>query len=189
VIVGGLDVSLNGTGLARLDIQTGQARLRRVDPGTRRGHARIEYVITETTEFLRGVNVAMVEGYAYASRTPTAEIHEMTGLIKHNVLARRGVPYGICPPSNLKGYVTGNANAGKLDMLREMQRTFPALTIGSDDEADALALATVMCRNLKLFVDAHRLRYPHELDKMQWPDQDGYPTPRVRKKPTGLSKR
>jgi crossover junction endodeoxyribonuclease RuvC len=180
VIVGGLDISLNGTGVARLDTETGRARVRRLNPGSRVGHDRLEFVVREVTEDLQGCDIVGVEGYAYNSRTPVAEIHELSGLLKHQ-LWRRKIPYALIPPSNLKAYTTGNGNAQKVDMLREMQRTFPALILGSDDEADALALAAMVCAWKKQWVDAHRLRYPHEFEKCAWPNQAG--EPRIIRKP------
>lgn len=180
MIVGGLDISLNGTGTARLDTETGRARVRRINPGNRTGHERLEFVVREVTADLDGCDIVGVEGYAYASRTPVAEIHEISGLLKH-MLWRRRIPYAIIPPWNLKSYTTGNGSAGKLDMTREMQLTFPSILLKSDDEADALALAAMVCAWKKQWVDAHRLRYPHEFEKCSWPNQNG--EPRIVRKP------
>lgn len=181
MIVVGLDVSLNATGVARIDTDSGHTRTRTLKVGTRRGHARNDFVLNEVSEEIRGASLVVLEGYAYGSRTPTVPIHELTGLLKHQVW-RRGVAYGIVPPSNLKAYVTGEYNAGKLDMMRAMQRAFPGILLSTDDEADALALATMGCRWQKLVVDAHVQRWAHEIQKCQWPDGDGEPRAPMKKR-------
>jgi len=182
VIVVGLDLSLNGTGAARLDTETGGTRLATFNPGARRGHDRLEYTLAEIAIMVRGASLAVVEGLSYNSRSASLdEIYGHHMLVRH-LLWRRRVPYAIASPADVKGYVTGEAQAEKRDMLRAMRKAFPGLQFKGDDEADALALATMGCRWKGQTVDAHVLRYPHVLGKVRWPDQDGEPRKIQRKR-------
>lgn len=182
MILVGLDVSLNGTGAARVDTDTGRSVTRTIDPKGRRTHARMEFVRTEVADIIRGADYVGIEGLAYAAASSNRdEIDGMHWQIRHLCWQRR-VPYAIMPPATVKGYVTGDGQAGKLDMVKAMNRAFPQMALSDrDDEADALAIVTMVARFKGLLLDAHVLRYPHVLEKVQWADQDG--EPRIIRKP------
>ncbi|AYD87402.1 RuvC-like resolvase [Microbacterium phage ValentiniPuff] len=182
MILVGLDVSLNGTGVARVDTDTGRSFTKTLDPKGLRSHARMEFVRTEVANVLRGADYAIVEALAFSA--PSAVRDEIDGLhwqIRH-LCWQRKVPYALVSPTALKSYVTGDGQAGKLEMVKAMRRAFPQMALSDrDDEADALGLVTMGARFKGLVLDAHVLRFPHALEKVQWADQDG--EPRIIKKP------
>lgn len=181
MILVGLDISLNGTGGARLDLESGAVRLSTFKPGTRRGHSRTEWVLGELATFCAGADMAVIEGLSYGSKSSSLdEIYGFHMLVRQQ-LWRRRIPYAIATPADIKMYVTGNGNAGKLDMVRSLRKAFPKLRIEDDNQADALGAATMGARFKNQVVDAHVLRYSHVLEKVRWPDQDGEPRAIVRK--------
>lgn len=182
MIVVGLDVSLNGTGAARVDTHTGRALTRTLNPKGLRGHQRMEFVVREVVDLIRDADYVGIEGLAFSA--PSAVRDEIDGMhwqVRHTVW-RRQIPYAILPPTAVKSYTAGDGNAGKLDMVRAMRQAFPQMRLSdSDDEADALAIAAMVCRFKGQVIDAHVTRWPHSLDGCQWADQDG--EPRVIRKP------
>lgn len=182
MIIVGLDVSLNGTGAARVDTHTGRALTRTLNPKGLRTHARMEFVRREVVELVRDADYVGIEGLAFSA--PSAVRDEIDGMhwqVRHEVW-RRGIPYALLPPSNVKDYTTGDGRAGKGDMVKAMRRAFPMMNLTeSDDEADALAIVAMVARFNNQVIDAHVTRWPHALDGCHWADQDR--EPRVIKKP------
>lgn len=186
MIVLGIDWSLNATGVARLNLETGHSVIRTIKAGTRRGHARHEHLRMALVDVMKGVDYAAVEGLSFGSHTGVKdEIYGGHMILRHE-LFRRHITYALVPPANLKGYVTGDGGAGKIDVMREIQRSFPKLSIADDNQADAMGLACMVARYRGQLVDAHRKRWPHTLEGCHWADQDGEPRiiKKARKKPT-----
>lgn len=177
MIVVGLDVSLNSTGAARVDTHTGRTRLLTIKSGGRRTHERIENTLREIVDFTRDADLVGIEGLAgFIKSTVLDEIHGMHWHVRHQIW-RRGIPYAITPPVNVKGYTTGSTTASKLDMVRALRQAFPGMDLSEkrDDEADALAIAAMVCRFNSQTIDAHVQRWPHFLEHCHWPDQDREP--------------
>lgn len=175
-----------GTGVARLDLETGHTVVKTLHTEKLRGHKRLEVIQEEIAEVARGVNVAGVEGFSYGSKTSSAEWIYANGIMVRHLLWRRRIPFAVISPSNVKLYVTGNGGADKTDVVREVQRSFPRVLIQDDNQADALTIACMIARRHLRPVDAHRLRYEHALEKCEWPDHEGeprrLPTPKNRPK-------
>lgn len=188
MIVVGLDVSLTATGVARVDTDSGHVRVRTLSSGSRRGHARLEWIRQEILEELRGADFAGIEGFAFMARSANAdEIYGLGHLVRHAVWLRR-VPYAIVPPASLKLYVTGDGNSDKTPLWRELAKSFSHVDVGDDNQADALGIATMVLRHEGHPVDAHRLRWPHALEKCHWPDHDGEPRIIRKRKPPRAKK-
>jgi Holliday junction resolvasome RuvABC endonuclease subunit len=184
VIAVGLDLSLNGTGAARVDTDTGGARTMKIDPKGLRGHRRLEFILEEITRVIQGADIVGIEGLSFASKSASRdELYGMHMLVRHQVWRRR-VPYALLPPSTVKGYTTGNGQAGKIEMVKAMRSAFPAMKLpNDDDQADALAIAAMVLRWSGQIIDAHVTRWPHCLDGVEWPDHDREPRRVHRPKP------
>lgn len=143
--VGGLDLSLDSTGVATLDngggvvdIWTGRLR-----PGKLRGHPRLRMIHTRAVNLLNECDLVLVEGPSYAS-IGTGQ-HERGGLwwIVTHVLWRQGVKLIVVPPSSLKKYATGKGGAHKDEVLAAVVRRYKDCELTGNDEADALTLAAM----------------------------------------------
>lgn len=159
-----------------MDTHTGRSVTKTLAPKGLRSHERIEFVLREVVEITRDADYVGIEGLAYSA--PSAVRDEIDGMhwaVRHQVWRRR-IPYAILPPTNVKDYTTGNGAAGKLEMVKAMRSAFPAMRLtDSNDEADALAIAAMVCRFKGQIIDAHVLRWAHALDGCSWADQDGIP--------------
>lgn len=175
MILLGIDASLRATGVARVDLSTGHTVVKTIKTENLRGYRRLTVIQDAIAELARGVTHAGIEGFSYNSKSATTEWIYANGHGIRHVLFRRRIPFAVVPPTSLKMYVTGNGNADKIDVVREMRATFPQVRISTDDEADALAVATMVARREGCPLDTHRLRYEHAFGGVEWPDLEGEP--------------
>lgn len=106
----GLDLSLRATGYC---LENGVCSvLRTKDTGA----ARLAYFYSELHEVIRAnqVTLAVLEGYSMASKGRVYSIGELGGLVRL-MLWRRGIKTLIVPPTQLKMFVTGSGQPGRLN--------------------------------------------------------------------------
>ena len=151
MIVGGLDLSLRSTGMAKANTTTGQLIATAVRPRVT-GHDRLEYLLGAVVPWLAGeghrCDVVVVEG-VLMGKVMGNSILDLAGLgtlVRHE-LWRHGVPYALINPSTLKLYATGNGHADKAAMVAAAYRLLPQVTTRTNDEADAVWLAEAGCRH------------------------------------------
>ena len=130
-----LDLSLTATGYCKDDdmgvIKTPANKLR--------GWERIDDIVSRIGDLTLGVDVAVIEGYSYASKGRSIfQIAELGGIVRWELYSRR-LPYVDVAPSCLKRYATGKGNANKDAMIAAAIHRFGFQ--GSDNnEADAFLL-------------------------------------------------
>lgn len=133
----GLDLSLNGTGLAKTGGFTDVCRVKKM-----RGMNRVAYVANWVAAHIRDDHFthAFVEDYAYNSKKSryTFSAGELGGVVKLILLAR-GIPVVTVPPKTLKKWVTGTGNADKELMMQTITERW-GMDFDDDNAADAFAL-------------------------------------------------
>lgn len=161
----GWDLSLTGTGVARITTTPGyfsgfgevsdtepRVDLNRIASTGKKGATltqrtdrlmHLRNAILSAT--LRGgaPDLVIVEGPAFASQV--GQMWDRAALWHLCIMAayQQGIPVAECAPAKLKKFITGKGNADKTAVTSAITRMWPAVTIGSDDEADALGLASI----------------------------------------------
>ncbi|GAB3693452.1 hypothetical protein [Nocardiopsis oceani] len=141
----GADLSLTSTGVASsLGWCT---RIRPDAPGspdrTMKGLDRLRYIVAKVGSLLGEYDLVVIEGPSYGSRHGSA--HERGGLwwmVRDAVEAAR-IPVAVASPSSVKLWAAGHGHASKQDVIDAMCDRYPNAVIRSNDEADALALASL----------------------------------------------
>lgn len=90
-------------------------------------------------------------------------------------LIRAEVPVAVLNPTTVKGYIAGNGHAVKADVKRAVAACWPGFGLAhiTDDEADAVALATAGCDWIGWpgpWLDGRR--GAGWLKKAQWPERE-----------------
>lgn len=136
----GIDQSLNGTGVCRLDPTNGAVTLATIDPQGLRDVERLSLIKRTVASMATGVEFAALEGYSYDSVGRVFELGEIGGVIKV-LLHESGIEHVVVPPVSLKKFATGSTHASKEDMIDACgaRGASPA----DDNQADAFFLAHV----------------------------------------------
>ena len=136
-----LDMSLEHTGYARMDVATGEITKGLVEPKGLKGMARLAFlrdrilVLAEPTHR----TLVLIEGYAFGARgQAVVSLGELGGVIRVT-LHDREIPYLEVPPTQVKRFVCLKGNAPKQLMLKDMLKRFNE-DLDDDNVADALAL-------------------------------------------------
>jgi hypothetical protein len=145
----GLDLSLTGTGIARIG-GDGVELLTTVRPGKREGHGRLHLIMGAIDEAQRGreLDLIVIEGPSYGSQGGQRGHHERAGLwwmVTHGLWSR-GRSYAVVAPKARAKYATGNGNDGKAAVTAAVRERYGHLAPGAvrnDNEADALVLAAM----------------------------------------------
>jgi crossover junction endodeoxyribonuclease RuvC len=139
----GLDPSLTSFGAARI-FETGAVELARWKSKVL-GHERLDYLLEQIRLAADGCDLAVVEGAA-VSRVLGGEAHlNLAGLhwlVRHELWKLR-VPYAVVQPTLRQKYITGKGRADKDECLLAVERRFPDIKVGGNDQADALTLAAM----------------------------------------------
>lgn len=147
--IAGIDQSLNSTGIAIIDAETGlllhsETIALNKNKKTPRlfGAPRLIYIRNRVMELLKQhqVDFVVLEGYSFGSRGASIfDLGEVGGALRvlvHDL----GLPFEIVPPKTLKKYIAENGNADKETMLKSIEEKYK-LSFASSDEADAFGLA------------------------------------------------
>lgn len=185
----GFDLSLTASGWAVADLDNRQVRTgrvtskappkdvaERIDVRSRRLR-RVAGDLFHVVSSERA-GLVLVEGPAYDSGTGHA--HDRSGLwwLVAARLTGAGIPVAEVTPATIKTFATGKGNAPKDAVLVAAVRTFPAVTVNDNNEADALWLAALAARRLGAPIDPWPV-LPKDraraLGKVSWPPQIGDP--------------
>lgn len=132
-LVIGLDLSLTCTGVAGHG-WTDKIRTKL------RGDARLAYLEEAVASFIRVADLVAMEGPSFGHGA-LAGHEDLAGLrvIVRRYCHRRGIPYAVIPPSNLKLYAAGRGNATKGEVRSAVADRYGIHTEGPGryDEADA----------------------------------------------------
>lgn len=175
----GLDLSLAGTGLARITFGEDRTvaevwrRPSRASSSLVDTHNRIRHICADVIAYVEPCALAVVEGPAFASRF--GKQHERSWLFGRVVgrLIDHGVPVAVVPPLSLKAWATGNGGASKKDMIEMASSLWPGVELGGSpgnaDKADGLLLATAGAQHLGFLPNLSQ--DPRVLRAVQWPDE------------------
>lgn len=130
-----LDLSLTATGYAVTGGRHGVLE----PPKPLGGIRRLQWIRDAILHLSFGVDVTVIEGYAFAAHASHAhELGELGGVVRC-ALADRKRTYVDIPPANLKLFACGKGNAKKDEVLADAIRRL-GYAGHSKDEADALWL-------------------------------------------------
>lgn len=104
--VAGLDLSITATGVAHS--VEGAACWHLIRP-KEKGDARLVVIRNQLREYVRGVELVLIEGYLNTSKS--AGITGMVHGAVRSMLLEEGIPYATLPPSSLKKYATGSGGS------------------------------------------------------------------------------
>lgn len=139
----GVDQSLRAAGVCRLSDAGSVDELYTIDPGKRRGPARLAFIEASVQRSLSSnVQFVCFEGYSYDSVSRHFALGEVGGVLQ--LLAYKlDIPALAVAPASLKKFATGKSNASKEAMCRAAEKL--GVDIGDDDDnqADAFFLATI----------------------------------------------
>jgi Holliday junction resolvasome RuvABC endonuclease subunit len=183
-IVVGIDPSLTGTGLVRLD----RGELTQWGRYGKKLHAQASYqaraermtftLASVLHEVPRNADLVVIEGMAYNAGGDFHTDPDVFGLWWHvfTHLHARGVPIAVIPPTTLKVWITGRPAGGKADkteILETASKWWPEQKMRSHDVADAAGLATLGAAHLGHPTPFRLGRRHHEVlhGSIAWPKQ------------------
>lgn len=155
--VGGIDPSLNGSGLFWGPTGAGTT----IKGYSHQGDARLLKIEAEVSLYLNTHRpFVMIEDLPISARAGG-----ITGMVQGVVRAammRRGIEYLAIPAATLKKAATNNGRAEKADMINGYRDAYPEARISDDNQADAAWLAE--CGKALLGLP-HKLACPLALNK------------------------
>ena len=169
----GLDLSLTATCLALVDTDDRlvvDTWTHGTKPTTDDLDARLHRLdqITDHVASLDRLGLVVVEGPSLGQRAQ-AGTFERAGLWWLTLARLRPhVPVVEVPPSTLKRYATGKGNASKDAVLLAVARRYPHVDVQSNDEADALVLASMGARHLSAPIDDLPKTHTAAMDAVLW---------------------
>lgn len=175
----GLDLSLTSTGWAT--IATSSTMLSAGcgiitskptgDTWTDR-HTRITNIADRITAGTDRPTLAVLEGPSYGSGR-SAGIHDRAGLwwAVYDRLTAHGIPTAVVAPKSRAKWATDRGNAGKAEVAVGVSRLWPDITAHTDDEWDALALASMGAQHLGWDIPS-RAHHAAALAAVTWPTRD-----------------
>lgn len=170
----GLDLSLTATGVAVV-AHTGMFRTTTIpSKGSRDDRlvdraARIEQIVNAIADYGENWAPALVvlEGPSVMSKGGSNwDRAWLWGAVVDMLLP---VPVAVCPPTVLKKWAAGKGNADKAAVAVGVARLWDQFECESDNEADALGLASMGAQRLGLTVVPVRAHHRAALDKVEWP--------------------
>lgn len=178
----GLDLSLTSTGVAVADeldvVEVEQIRTKPTGAGLVARRERLRRIRTELRPWMHDADLVVIEGLAYASRSPHAtERAGLWWLVVDHLLADH-VPVAVVSPTARAKYATGKGNAGKDQVLAAVVRRYPDVDVTGNDEADAVVLAAMGARSLGYPIEAGGITglpktHLEAMTKVAWTNTEG----------------
>lgn len=151
----GLDLSLTSSGVAVVESGTGVVHTESIktrgkkNDTLRERHERQAYILTRILEVIEEYTpqYIVIEGPAYSSMV--GKVHDRSGLWWIVVFALMNEDYKVSevPPTNRAQYATGKGRAPKEDVVASVAEHM-SVVVKTDDEADAVVLASMGLRSL-----------------------------------------
>ncbi len=138
----GLDLSLTGTGLAKLYEARHLELMTLGTPALMRVEERLATLAERIREETKEPGLVVIEGLAFSRNDPSAQARGALHFIVRCNLWAAERSFLIVTPNQAKKFVTGKGSAEKSIMLREIHRRW-GVVAGNDNEGDAAALAYV----------------------------------------------
>lgn len=104
---------------------------------------RMHYQAAFAAEYAASADLVLIEAPSFGSKGSATR--DLAGLwwLMFAELMRYPAPVGVVTPSALKKWVTGSGNADKFRVGQHIAKRWPAVDLRSDDQADALGLASM----------------------------------------------
>lgn len=174
----GLDLSLTSTGWAVIahtpDLTSAHCGTHTSKPHGDTWDARrqrIEQLADRITAGTDRPTIAILEGPAYGTGRQ-AGVHDRAGLwwAVYDRLHAHHIPTAVATPATRAKFATGRGNAGKTEVAIGMSKLWPDIDARTDDEWDALALATMGAQHLGWNVPS-RAHHAAALQAVAWPTE------------------
>jgi crossover junction endodeoxyribonuclease RuvC len=161
-----LDLSLSASGVAVFD--EGLISVDTLRPPGLKGMPRLEWIMRRVVELTTGVDLTLIEGYAFARPNQAHQIGELGGVVRLALHTRR-VPYVEVAPAALKKLATGKGNAGKELVLVEAVKRL-GYSGADNNQADArwLLQAAIQHYGLPGSIELPK-SHLQALEKITWP--------------------
>lgn len=177
----GIDPSLTGTGVAYVDTVERTAMLQTIitkSLGDQSVRARLDRIEKISKQIFSGAHVDLVVIEAPALNSRLGKQHDRSGLwwsiVTWAIRNEAPVPVVEVSPMARSKYASGKGNASKSTVMAAVIKRYLDLTIADDNQADALALASIGCRLLgEPFEDSMPKVNLDALDKIIVPDLGG----------------
>lgn len=153
---GGIDPSLNGTGLYWAGLQMGET----IKLTAKIGDMRLDLINSKVADYLGNYEFVVIEDLPINAMG--AGITGMVQGVVRLALLRAGVEYLGIPAATLKKAATNSGRADKAMMIAGYAEAYPEAMIADDNQADAAWLAE--CGKALLGLD-HKLKCPAALDR------------------------
>jgi len=173
-VVLGIDVSLTATGLAAVTsdgftVTTAGSVGKRGDSIAAREN-RIGRLVRDIGAFIENwsdYELAVIEGPSIMSKGGSN--WDRAWLWGAVVEALGGEHTAVAAPTTVKRWAAGKGNADKAAVAVGVARLWPSFECGSDNEADALALASMGAQRLGMNLFPKRSHHSDALLKVEWP--------------------
>lgn len=182
-IIIGIDPSLTGTGIARVDtddrlvadVQTITSTGRKDATWPQRA-TRIDNLAQEIASLCQD-ELHEISADLVVLEAPSLGQQRQGGTLDRHglwwgILARLtywGIPYACVAPAARAKYATGKGNASKDQVLLEVARRFPHVPVTDNNQADALVLAAMGADHLGTPLVELPKAHREALDKVAWP--------------------
>lgn len=173
-VVVGIDLSLTATGLAAVT-SDGMHEASTVKSSGKRGDTlvqragRIDEIVFRVNDFACHwrADLVVIEGPSIMSKGGSSwDRAWLWGTVVEDLLST-GV--AVCPPTVLKKWAAGKGNADKAAVAVGVSRLWREIECDSDNEWDALALASMGSQRLGFGVVPDRAHHAACLEKVEWP--------------------
>lgn len=116
-----------------------------------------------------GSELVLIEAPSFGSQGSATR--DLAGLwwMLYAALTADELPVAVVPPSALKLWATGKGNADKFLVGQHISKRWPEMELTSDDEADALVLASMGLHVLNRLPWAATEYQGRALEKVEWP--------------------
>jgi hypothetical protein len=173
-----LDLSLTGTGIARIGTVTVSVETVRCPKlvGNERLHLIIDRCIRAGVP---GADLFVIEGPAYGKQGGQAGHHERAGLwwlVAHSLWCAN-IPYVVITPSARAKYATGKGNASKAEVMAGAIKRYGHLVeLRDDNQCDAVILGAMAADHYGETLAKVPALNATALEKVEWPEMRGSST-------------
>ena len=177
--VTGIDLSLTGAGVARIDDKTVHVRRFTTQPAGQALDARgvrLRGLASDLIACATGSDLVVIEAPTYGhSNQPSGSINDRAGAwwLTIATLTARGIPCVEVSPTTLKTYALGKGSGKGVTkdavFAAVVRRYQHLIEINSNDCADALVLAAMGARHLESPIDNLPTTHTRALAAVQWP--------------------
>jgi hypothetical protein len=134
------------------------------------GHERLQWLLGEIGDHTRGSDLCTLEGPSYGSPNKQHAMGGLWWMVAHG-LWRRGIPYAVVTPDQLKIYACGTSRKDKDEVLAAVIRRYQGVEVNGNDEADALVLAAMAAHYLGSPLAPVPATHLRALTMVKWPER------------------